>query len=244
MRCSSTEPSRGFTPFPMTWKKLRRKKSGALRQNIWSPPTARLSIGWSRRTARMPRKADADMVAKIEMGAHRNKIPKIVQMMVVVSAAVIAFWMPAFAQKEAPLPKGLPPYGPEKTLQAPEVKIFKLANGLTLWLVPRPGFPKTAFSLAMRGGLAADPGGLPGISELLVNAIDQGTKTRSARQIAEEFQGTGGELQGFAGKDATVLSVGVLSSRMEPALAVLADVVENASFPDAEVAVAKKQLAD
>ena len=184
------------------------------------------------------------MVTKIEMGARMNKIGKRIKLMVALSAAVAAFWMPAFAQKDAPLPKGLPPYGPEKPLQTPDVKISKLANGLTLWLVPRPGFPKTAFSLAVRGGLATDPGALPGISELLVNAIDQGTKTRSARQIAEDFQGTGGDLQGVAGKDATVLSVGVLSSRMEPALAVLADVVENASFPEAEVAVAKKQLAD
>jgi zinc protease len=181
------------------------------------------------------------MSTKMEMGTPMNKIAKL---MVVVFAAVATFWMPAFAQKEAPLPKGLPPYGPEKPLQAPDVKISKLANGLTLWLVPRPGFPKTAFSLAVRGGLAEDPGTLPGVSELLVNAIDQGTKTRSARQIAEEFQGAGGDLQGVAGKDATVLSIGVLSSRMEPALAVLADVVESASFPEAEVAVAKKQLAD
>jgi predicted Zn-dependent peptidase len=181
------------------------------------------------------------MTAKIKMGARMNKILKTIVMLF---ATAIAFGLPAFAQKDAPLPKGLPPYGPEKPLQAPDVKISKLANGLTLWLVPRPGFPKIAFSLGVRGGLAADPATLPGISELMVNTIDQGTKTRAARQIAEEFQGTGGDLQGFAGKDATVLSVGVLSSRMEPALAVLADVVQNASFPEAEVAVAKKQLAD
>lgn len=181
------------------------------------------------------------MLTKIKMGARMNKILKT---MVMLFAALIACWMPAFAQKDAPLPKGLPAYGPEKPLQAPDVRISKLANGLTLWLVPRPGFPKTAFSLSLRGGLAADPATLPGISELLMRTIDQGTKTRTARQIAEEFQGTGGDLQGFAGKDAAVLSVGVLSSRIEPALAVLADVVQNASFPEAEVAVAKKQLAD
>ena len=61
----------------------------------------------------------------------------------------------AFAEKAA-LPKDLPAYGPEKPLQTPSVKVSKLDNGLTVWLVSEPGFPKLAFSIAVRGGLAAD----------------------------------------------------------------------------------------
>ena len=58
------------------------------------------------------------------------------------------------AEKEAPLPKELPAYGPLQTIPAPKVVEQKLANGLTLWLVPRPGFPKVAFAVLEVRGLA------------------------------------------------------------------------------------------
>ncbi len=158
--------------------------------------------------------------------------------------AVVLLASSVVAQKETPLPKDLPPYGAEKTLQAPNVKSFKLDNGLTVWLVSEPGFPKVAFSLAVRGGLAADPAERPGISELLSKTVDQGTTTRSAKQIAQELQATGGDLSVTVDRDAIQLSTAVLSSKLDPAMTVLADLVENASFPDAEVALAKRDLSD
>jgi zinc protease len=159
-------------------------------------------------------------------------------------AIVALFASCAFAQKQAPLPKDLPPYGPEKTLEAPSVKIAKLDNGLTVWLVSKPGFPKLSYVVAVRGGFAADPNDRPGISELLSNTIDQGTKSRNARKIAEEFQGAGGDLSAAAARDDIEVSTTVLADKAEAAIAVLADVLQNASFPDDEVALAKKNLAD
>jgi zinc protease len=63
----------------------------------------------------------------------------------------------AAAQKELPLPAELPPYGPETPVQAPAVQERKLDNGLTVWMVPRSGFPKVSLILAAVGGTAADP---------------------------------------------------------------------------------------
>jgi zinc protease len=159
-------------------------------------------------------------------------------------AAIVLSASCALAQKETPLPKDLPPYGPEKPLQAPNVKAAKLDNGLTVWLVPEPGFPKIAFAVAVRGGLAADPPDRPGISELLANTIDQGTKSRTAKQIAEEIQAAGGDIAANAGRDSVVVTAGVLSWKADAALTVLSDILLNASFPDNEVALAKRNLAD
>jgi zinc protease len=149
-----------------------------------------------------------------------------------------------YAQKDQPLPKDLPSFGPEKSLQTPEVKQTKLENGLTIWLVPRPGFPKVSFTLAVAGGYAADPQDRPGFSQLLTATIDQGTKQRSARQIAEDMQGAGGDVSSIAVRDAIRLSASVLSSKTAEALTVLADLAENASFPDEEVTLAKHNLTD
>jgi zinc protease len=150
----------------------------------------------------------------------------------------------ASAQKEAPLPKDLPPYGPEKPLATPPVKSATLDNGLTLWLVAEPGFPKVALTVAVRGGLAADPAARPGVSELLSKTLDQGTRTRSAKQVAQELQAAGGDLNASATKDSLELSSVVLSSKVDNAIAVLADILQSASFPEAEVTLAKRNLAD
>lgn len=150
----------------------------------------------------------------------------------------------AQAQKEQPLPKDLPPYGPQTALQLPDVKAAKLENGLTVWLVAQPGLPKATFTVAVKGGLAADPANRPGLSELLAKTLNQGTKTRSARQIAEEIQAAGGDLETGANRDRVVVTTSVLSSKSEAAVGLLADVLKNASFPDNEVALAKRNLSD
>ena len=155
---------------------------------------------------------------------------------------VLLFAAAAQAQKEAPLPKDLPPYGTQPAFQAPEVKAMKLDNGLMVWLVAQPGLPKVSFRVVVLGGLAADSSDRPGLSELLARTLSQGTKTRSAKQIAEEIQSAGGDLSVGADRDSISVSTSVLSSRTELAVGLLADTLENASFPDGEVALAKRNL--
>src|SRR5207244_935552 len=148
------------------------------------------------------------------------------------------------AEKTTPLPRDLPPYGPLVPFHAPKAEIKKLANGLTLWLVPRPGFPKVALAIAVRGGLASDPVARPGLSTLLMDTINQGTRARTAKQIAEELQAAGGDLMGTSAADDLLMATHVLASKTEAALTVLADIVQNASFPASEVALAKRNAAD
>lgn len=150
----------------------------------------------------------------------------------------------ASAQKEQPMPKELPPYGPQPALQLPDVKASKLDNGLIVWLVAQPGLPKISFSIAVLGGLASDPANRPGMSELLTKTLTEGTKTRSAKQIAEEIQGAGGDLDAGANRDRIVVSTSVLSTKADAAVTLLADILENATFPDSEVALAKDNLSE
>ena len=157
---------------------------------------------------------------------------------------VLLFAAAAQAQKEAPLPKDLPPYGIQPAFQPPVVKASKLDNGLTVWLVAQPGLPKVSFRIVVLGGLAVDPTDRPGLSELLARALSQGTKTRNAKQIAEEIQSAGGDLNVGADRDAISVSTSVLSPKTELAVGLLADVLENASFPDSEAALAKRNLSD
>jgi predicted Zn-dependent peptidase len=159
-------------------------------------------------------------------------------------AAFLSLACIALGQKEAPLPKDLPPYGPEKPLAAPEVQASKLDNGLTVWLISEPGFPQIALDLAARGGFAADPADRPGISRLLANTIAQGTATRSAKQVAQEMQAAGGELRVLPHTDFMEISTTILSAKAESGIAVFSDVAQRASFAGSEVELAKRNAAD
>jgi len=147
-------------------------------------------------------------------------------------------------EKPKPLPKDLPSYGELKPFEAPHVTTQTLPNGMTLWLAPHAGFPKVYFMLAVRGGFSADPTDLPGLAELLASTLDQGTAAHTARQIAEAFEGAGGDLNARAGSESIVAGTGVLAWKADGGLAALADVVQNATFPDNEVALARRNAAD
>jgi zinc protease len=157
------------------------------------------------------------------------------------AAALLLSGLVCAAEKDKPLPKGLPPYGPLEPFVPPGVNELKLDNGLTVRLAPVSGFPKVAMAYAARGGYAADPAELPGVSDLLADAVTQGTAHRTARQIAEELQGCGGDVQSAASSDYLLLQTSVLSEKAAPALSVLADIIRNASFPDAEVGIVKQR---
>jgi predicted Zn-dependent peptidase len=143
------------------------------------------------------------------------------------------------AVEEKPLPKDLPAFGPDKPLPVPTIVQSKLPNGMTVWLVKRPGFPKVTALLAVRGGTAADPMGAEGMSELLSDTLKEGTATRTSRKIAEELQASGGEIAARATNDAVIVTVDGLATGTSTLLNVLSDIVQNASFPPAEVELAK-----
>jgi zinc protease len=143
------------------------------------------------------------------------------------------------AAEPKPLPKEIPPFGADRPLPPTPVVELKTAEGLTVWLVARPGFPKVTAVLAVRGGLAADPRELPGLSELLAHTVKEGTPTRSALQIAEQLQAIGGEISTSTSEDAIFVAVDGLATGIGPLLAVLADVARHAAFAAAEVKLAQ-----
>ena len=143
------------------------------------------------------------------------------------------------ASDKKPLPKDLPPFGADKPLPVPSIAQSKLPNGLTVWVVKRAGFPRVAAVLAVRGGSAADPKDAEGISELLADTVKEGTTLRTSRRIAEELQAVGGEIGANPGADAIYVTATGLGSGTPILLEVLADVARSASFPAAEVELAK-----
>jgi len=141
--------------------------------------------------------------------------------------------------EEKPLPRELPPYGAERPIPALNLAQRTLPNGLTVWIESRPGFPRVTAFLAVRGGNAADPAEQRGTAGLMAGLLNEGTTTRTSKQIAEELQALGGELAAWAGPDAVFLSGSALSHRLPTLLNLLADVARRPTFPAKEVELAK-----
>ena len=139
----------------------------------------------------------------------------------------------------AALPKDLPAYGPDKPLPTPQIAQRTLPNGLTVWVVPRDGLPKVNVALSVLGGTAADDAATPALSQLMANLLNEGTASRSSRDIAEALQAIGGDYSASAGDDAVSIRASALSSHASQLLALVADTALQPSFPANEVTLAK-----
>jgi predicted Zn-dependent peptidase len=74
-----------------------------------------------------------------------------------------------------------------------------------------------------------------GISHFLEHLAFKGTTTRSARQIAEQFEGIGGRINAYTSKEKTVYYAKVLKEHSEFAVEFLADILQNSVFDEEEI---------
>ena len=138
----------------------------------------------------------------------------------------------------------MPPLGADRPFVAPTVQTAKLPNGLELFVVERRDLPKVNVTLVTRAGAVGDPAGKAGVANLAVTAIDLGTKTRNALEVEQAFGDLGTTLTGGAGRESARLGLDVLSRNLSPALAILADVVQNPTYPESEITRERKRVLD
>ncbi len=137
-----------------------------------------------------------------------------------------------------------PPFGADTPFRAPEVKSGKLENGLEIFVVERHDLPKVAVTLASRAGSVADPAGREGTAYMTAQTMSLGTKTRQALQIETALGDLGTTLDTATGRENSELGFEVLKRNLDPALAILADVAMNPTFPESEVEREKKRHLD
>lgn len=156
--------------------------------------------------------------------------------------AISTLFAPVAFAADIPADKAsaMPAYAKDKPLPVPHIAKKTLANGLTVWVVPRDGLPRVDFVLAMRGaGYSADDKAHPGFASLMAGLLNEGTAKRDSRAIAEAAQGMGGEVGASASLDGVSVSANALASHAGEMAMLLAEVVRQPSFPAKEVQLAK-----
>jgi zinc protease len=147
------------------------------------------------------------------------------------------------ASSPAPQATPPPPAAP-RSLTVPKPVERTLKNGLRVIVIEHHSMPLVAAQLIIKNGSEADPAGLSGIADITAELLTKGSKTRTAPQIAQEIEALGGVLSSSAGWDASRASINVISSKTEPAMAILADVVRNPVFKDEEIERLRQQYLD
>ncbi len=110
----------------------------------------------------------------------------------------------------------------------------QLSNGLTVIVAERHAVPEVQLDLLVDAGYASDQLGAPGGAKLAAAMLDEGTASRSALAISDELQRLGARLETSSNLDTSVVSMSALRANLAPSLALLADVVLNPVFPEAD----------
>jgi zinc protease len=130
--------------------------------------------------------------------------------------------------------KTMPAVGPAPQVVFPAVQRATLSNGLKVLLAERHSIPVVHFSLLIDAGYASDQGGLPGTASLAMNMLDEGTAKRTSLQISDELAMLGATLGAGSILDVSSVSLTTLKDKLDPALAIYADVILDPSFPEAD----------
>jgi predicted Zn-dependent peptidase len=117
-----------------------------------------------------------------------------------------------------------------KALQA--IEVGRTAGGLRVITESMPAVRSVAIGVWIGVGSRFERIEEAGISHFLEHMLFKGTDTQSPEQIAQAFDGLGGEVNAATGRDYTVLYARVLDELLERALPVLTDMLQRPAFHD------------
>ena len=116
-----------------------------------------------------------------------------------------------------------------------------LKNGMTV-IFEKRDLPIVAVSLAVRNGGINEKISEKGISHFIEHMLYKGTPTRNSKQIAEEIEKNGGELNGFTDELVTAYWCKMPHHHLNVALEVLSDMIKNPLFDEKELEKERKVI--
>jgi zinc protease len=121
------------------------------------------------------------------------------------------------------------------SISAGEIQKIELSNGLRLLVREDPRLPLISIAAVFRGGLLAETPATNGITRLMAKALLKGTQSRTAEQIADAIEAVGGSIGSDAGNNSFSVAVDVTQPDLHLGVEILADILLNATMPEAVV---------
>ncbi|HEX4641513.1 MAG TPA: pitrilysin family protein [Chthoniobacterales bacterium] len=118
-------------------------------------------------------------------------------------------------------------------ISAGEIQKIELSSGLRLLVREDPRLPLVSMAAVFRSGLLAETRETNGITRLMAKTLLKGTTTRTAEQIADTIESVGGSIGSDAGNNSFSVAVDVTQPDLRLGIEILADVLLNATMPEA-----------
>lgn len=128
-----------------------------------------------------------------------------------------------------------PEIGQVANVDFPAVERARLSNGMEVIYAQRDAVPATKIALDFDAGLAADDRAKLGLQTLMLDLMDEGTRTLNATQLAEAQEALGASITTGATMDRSVVQLSAVTPNLKPSVDLLADVVRNPAFASAEL---------
>jgi zinc protease len=112
------------------------------------------------------------------------------------------------------------------------VRVYELESGIPVLIKRRPNAPITHIGVYAASGSAYEPREQAGITALGARTASRATTTRASLQIAEESESLGGSIGASVGSETFGWSFSVPAANLQPALALLGDVIQHPTLPD------------
>jgi zinc protease len=130
----------------------------------------------------------------------------------------------------------------DATAAATPVERVVLENGTVLLIKRMTASPIVSINLYALGGVAAEDEKTNGLGHLAMEMLSRGTKTKNAQEIAELFDSLGAQLDTGCGNNSWFWKATCLKEDFPKLMEAYADVVNNASFPEAELPAMKERV--
>lgn len=123
----------------------------------------------------------------------------------------------------------------------PPYEIRTLENGLQVVVIQHHEQPIVTLRMLIKAGASSDPKDRQGTALLTAALLDQGTKTRTASEIADTIDSIGGGLAAGASSDLITARVVVMKDSLRIGFDLLADVIRNPAFAEEELERQRQQ---
>jgi zinc protease len=115
-------------------------------------------------------------------------------------------------------------------------------NGMTVLVLEQHFLPIVEVLALVKTGSAQDPPDKAGLANLVASLLDEGTATRTSKQLAEQIDFVGGSLEVRASEDFTTTSARVIKKDLDLGFTLLADILQHPAFPKAEFERIRSQI--
>jgi zinc protease len=110
-----------------------------------------------------------------------------------------------------------------------------MPNGMGVVVAPVTKLPVVTVAVVIDAGAVCDPAGREGLAQLTARLLLEGTATSDGAELTERLESLGASAEANADWDSAVLTMTALADNLEPAFAVLAEMLRTPAFREREV---------